>query len=37
VAEGVGFGLLDGLRTIPATEPQLTKLSLVGGGSRSAW
>ena len=37
VAEGVGFGLLDGLRTIPATEPPLTTLSLVGGGSRSAW
>ncbi|MFW5332400.1 xylulokinase [Hydrogenophaga sp. ZJX-1] len=37
VAEGVGFGLLDGLRTIPATEPPLATLSLVGGGSRSAW
>lgn len=37
VAEGVGFGLLDGLRTIPATEPRLSSLSLVGGGSRSAW
>jgi len=37
VAEGVGFGLLDGLRTIPTTEPPLTSLSLVGGGSRSAW
>ena len=37
VAEGVGFGLLDGLRTIPATEPPLQTLSLVGGGSRSAW
>lgn len=35
VAEGVGFGLLDGLRTIPPTEPPLTTLSLVGGGSRS--
>ena len=37
VAEGVGFGLLDGLRTIPATQPALHTLSLVGGGSRSAW
>jgi xylulokinase len=37
VAEGVGFGLLDGLRTLPATEPALHTLSLVGGGSRSAW
>ena len=37
VAEGVGFGLLDGLRTIPATDPPLRALSLVGGGSRSAW
>lgn len=36
-AEGVAFGLLDGLRTIPASEPPLTTLSLVGGGSRSAW
>ena len=37
VAEGVGFGLLDGLNTIPATQPPLSTLSLVGGGSRSAW
>lgn len=37
VAEGVGFGLLDGLRTIPAMNPPLQSLSLVGGGSRSAW
>ena len=37
VAEGVGFGLLDGLRTIPVTETPLSNLSLVGGGSRSAW
>jgi xylulokinase len=37
VAEGVGFGLLDGLRTIPAMDPPLHSLSLVGGGSRSAW
>ena len=37
VAEGVGFGLLDGLRTIPAMTPPLRSLSLVGGGSRSAW
>ncbi len=37
VAEGVGFGLLDGLNTIPPTQPARTTLSLVGGGSRSAW
>jgi xylulokinase len=37
VAEGVGFGLLDGLLTIPPTDPPLATLSLVGGGSRSAW
>jgi xylulokinase len=37
VAEGVGFGLLDGLLTIPASTPPLKTLSLVGGGSRSAW
>lgn len=35
VAEGVGFGLLDGLNTIPRTRPALQSLSLVGGGSRS--
>lgn len=35
VAEGVGFGLLDGLRTIPPRQPALQSLSLVGGGSRS--
>jgi xylulokinase len=37
VAEGVGFGLLDGQRTLSPTTPALTTLSLVGGGSRSAW
>ncbi len=37
VAEGVGFGLLDGLRTMSVNAPALTTLSLVGGGSRSAW
>ncbi len=37
VAEGVGFGLLDGLNTIPPMQPPLQSLSLVGGGSRSAW
>jgi len=36
-AEGVAFGLLDGLRTIPERSTPLTSLSLVGGGSRSAW
>lgn len=35
VAEGVGFGLFDGLRTIPPMQPPLRSLSLVGGGSRS--
>ncbi|WP_374642098.1 xylulokinase [Hydrogenophaga sp.] len=35
VAEGVGFGLLDGLRTIPPMQPPLMSLSVVGGGSRS--
>ncbi|MBS7808473.1 xylulokinase [Variovorax sp. PCZ-1] len=35
VAEGVGFGLLDGLRSIPTMNPPLQSLSLVGGGSRS--
>lgn len=37
VAEGVGFGLLDGLRTMPPMTPPLHSLALVGGGSRSAW
>lgn len=37
VAEGVGFGLLDGLHTMPAMSPPLHALSLVGGGSRSGW
>lgn len=35
VAEGVGFGLFDGLRTIPPQQPPLHSLSLVGGGARS--
>lgn len=37
VAEGVGFGLLDGLRTLNQGGPALSSLSLVGGGARSAW
>ena len=37
VVEGVGFGLLDGLKTFPAADPPLQRLSLVGGGSRSPW
>lgn len=37
VVEGVGFGLLEGLETLPASDPPLQRLSLVGGGSRSAW
>ncbi len=36
VAEGVGFGLRDGLMTLRGYE-QLQGLSLVGGGARSAW
>ena len=35
-AEGVGFGLRDGLLTLHQHD-QLQRLSLVGGGSRSAW
>jgi xylulokinase len=35
VAEGVGFGLLDGLHTIASQCPPSQTLSLVGGGSRS--
>ena len=35
VAEGVGFGLADGLRTLQ--QPTPTELSVVGGGTRSAW
>ena len=37
VAEGVGFGLRDGLQTLSATERPLQALSLVGGGARDAW
>jgi xylulokinase len=37
VAEGVGLGLSDGLRTVSFKPPALQTLSLVGGGSRSAW
>lgn len=33
----MGFGLCDGLHTISASDPPLRALSLVGGGSRSAW
>jgi xylulokinase len=36
VAEGVGFGLLDGLLTLDGGTAN-TPLSLVGGGARSAW
>ncbi len=36
VAEGVGFGLCDGLQTLQG-HAQLKTLSLVGGGARSAW
>jgi xylulokinase len=37
VAEGVGFGLRDGLLTLNQGGPALEALSLVGGGARSAW
>lgn len=37
VAEGVGFGLLDGWLTLDRPAPAVRSLSLVGGGSRSAW
>lgn len=37
VAEGVAFGLLDGLQTLGKPEPTLQSLSLVGGGARNAW
>ncbi len=37
VAEGVGFGLLDGWHTLDHDDPPVQALSLVGGGSRSAW
>ena len=36
VAEGVGFGLKDGLLTLH-DHAKLQRLSLVGGGARSAW
>lgn len=35
VAEGVGFGLADGLRTLQHPAP--AQLSVVGGGTRSVW
>lgn len=37
VAEGVGFGLLDGWLTLNGGGPPVPSLSLVGGGARSAW
>jgi xylulokinase len=37
VAEGVAFGLRDGLLTLGVQEPVLTSLSLVGGGARNVW
>lgn len=37
VAEGVGFGLRDGLLTLGQGSAPLQALSLVGGGARSAW
>lgn len=37
VAEGVAFGLRDGLQTLGTSQPALQSLSLVGGGARNAW
>ena len=37
VAEGVGFGLRDGLLTLGQGSAPPQALSLVGGGARSAW
>lgn len=37
VIEGVSFGLLDGLNALRAAGTQVNELSLVGGGSRSAY
>lgn len=37
VAEGVGFGLLDGWRSLATAGGGVPTLSLVGGGARSAW
>lgn len=37
VAEGVGFGLFDGIQTFPDQGRSWDALSLVGGGSRSEW
>lgn len=36
VAEGVGFGLCDGWRTLSTAAP-VSALSVVGGGGRNAW
>ncbi|PVE41165.1 xylulokinase [Limnohabitans planktonicus] len=37
VAEGVAFGLRDGLQTLGTSKPEIQHLSLVGGGARNAW
>ena len=37
VAEGVAFGLRDGLQTLATPEADLFTLSLVGGGARDVW
>lgn len=37
VAEGVAFGLRDGLQTLGTSGAALQSLSLVGGGARDAW
>lgn len=37
VLEGVAFGLRDGLEALRAAGTEVSTLSLVGGGARSAW
>ena len=37
VAEGVALGLCDGLQAFGESQRLLSSLSLVGGGTRSAW
>jgi xylulokinase len=37
VVEGVSFSLFDGWRTLAPEQQEVTALSLIGGGARSAW
>ncbi|MFT4191721.1 MAG: xylulokinase [Comamonas sp.] len=37
VLEGVGLGLADGLQALAASGSRLDDITLIGGGSRSAW